>query len=232
MPLQLLNLGTIVPRVISRMFFTRTPRGISGFVARAEVEFSLLSLLYRLCGVERPTSDQLRRRVSTGDSHLRHHSAIQRHPASHLDIWCDLLRSWICGLQVQIALRWVSSPRLLLGVSLYSRRYTTPVFYKPYESRGQAWPITFNRLVWGVIIFQVFMIGIFTLSAPNKRGIVLPTLMTPLLLFTGWWAWYMDKKFTPLSQHVSLEAVCEVQRGETDEISRLRDGELVSSSHT
>lgn len=29
MPLQLLNLGTIVPRMISRMFFTRTPRGQS-----------------------------------------------------------------------------------------------------------------------------------------------------------------------------------------------------------
>lgn len=103
-----------------------------------------------------------------------------------------------------------------------------PVFYKPYESRGQAWPITFNRLVWGVIMFQIFMIGIFSLS----KSVVLSILMVPVLAFTIWWAWYMDTVFTPLSQFTNLDSVYEVQRGETDEMSRLTDGEPVSSSHT
>lgn len=102
------------------------------------------------------------------------------------------------------------------------------VFYKPYESHGQAWPITFNRLVWGVIIFQVFMIGVFSLS----KSFVLSSLMVPMLIFTVWWAWYMDTRFTPLSQFINLDSVYEVQRGETDEMSRLGDGEAVSSSHT
>jgi hypothetical protein len=38
------------------------------------------------------------------------------------------------------------------------------VFYKPYESQGQAWGITFTRLIWGVIMFLVFMTGIFALK--------------------------------------------------------------------
>ena len=33
------------------------------------------------------------------------------------------------------------------------------VFYKPYESAGQAWPITFTRLLLGVIIFQVRLLS-------------------------------------------------------------------------
>lgn len=102
------------------------------------------------------------------------------------------------------------------------------VFYKPYESRGQAWPITFNRLVLGVILFQIFMAGVFSLS----QSFSLSALMAPLLGFTVWWAWYMDKEFTPLSQYVNLDSVFEVQRGGVDEIGRLQEGERVSSSHT
>lgn len=38
------------------------------------------------------------------------------------------------------------------------------VFYKPYESSGQAWPITFSQLLLGVVLFQLFMTGLFTLQ--------------------------------------------------------------------
>lgn len=101
------------------------------------------------------------------------------------------------------------------------------VFYKPYESQGQAWPITFVRLMWGVTIFQVLMTGIFTL----RQSWVLASLMAPLLVFTVYWTWYMDSSFGPLSSFVSLSSVCEVQRGEdTDETTRLRNGHPVSWS--
>lgn len=125
--------------------------------------------------------------------------------------------------------------KLLFGMSLDCHhmirtilQYPRVVFYKPYESRGQAWPITFNRLLWGVIIFQVFMIGVFTLS----NSFILSSLMGPMLFFTVWWAWYMGKRFTPQSRYINLDSVYEVQRGETDEMSRLGEGEVVSSSHT
>lgn len=101
------------------------------------------------------------------------------------------------------------------------------VFYKPYESQGQAWPITFTRLIWGVMIFQIFMLGIFTL----RKAYILATLVSPLLAATVLWSWYTDKTYRPLSKHVSLSSVFEVQRGEESaEVVRLRAGHPVTWS--
>jgi len=101
------------------------------------------------------------------------------------------------------------------------------VFYKPYESQGQAWPITFIRLIWGVVIFLLFMIGIFTL----RKNIILSLLLVPLLMGTLVWSWYVDKALKPLSKYVALSSVFEVQRGEeTADVMRLRTGHPVTWS--
>jgi calcium permeable stress-gated cation channel len=101
------------------------------------------------------------------------------------------------------------------------------VFYKPYESRGQAWPITFNRLIWGVVIFLLFMIGIFTL----RKSYILSSLLVPLLVGTVAWSWYINQSLAPLSKYVSLSSVFEVQRGEeTADVVRLRAGHPVTWS--
>ena len=101
------------------------------------------------------------------------------------------------------------------------------VFYKPYESQGQAWPITFIRLIWGVVIFLLFMIGIFTL----RKSYVLSSLLVPLLIGTVVWSWYVDKSLKPLSKYVSLSSVFEVQRGEeTADVHQLRAGHPVTWS--
>ena len=101
------------------------------------------------------------------------------------------------------------------------------VFFKPYESQGQAWPITFTRLIWGVIIFLVFMLGNFILN----RSFILSSLVTPLIAGTVAWSWYIDSSFKPLSKFVSLSSVFEVQRGEeTEDVQRLRAGHPVTWS--
>lgn len=101
------------------------------------------------------------------------------------------------------------------------------VFYKPYESQGQAWPITFTRLIWGIVIFIVFMIGIFLL----KSAFIIASLLAPLLVGTVLWSWYIDKQFRPLSKYVSLSSVSEVQRGEDSaDVLRLRVGHPVTWS--
>ena len=101
------------------------------------------------------------------------------------------------------------------------------MFYKPYESQGQAWPITFARLIWGVAIYLVFMSGIFIL----KKSYILSSLLVPLLGLTVVWAWKTNKVFRPLSKFVSLSAVFEVQRGEdTADVLRLRTGHPVTWS--
>ncbi|KAI0073303.1 DUF221-domain-containing protein [Panus rudis PR-1116 ss-1] len=102
------------------------------------------------------------------------------------------------------------------------------VFYKPYESQGQAWPITFVRLIWGVVIFSVFMTGIVILRKSR-----ISSLLAPLLGGTILWSWYTYKNFTPLSKYVDLSSVCEVQRGEdTADVVRLRSGHSVTCDET
>lgn len=77
------------------------------------------------------------------------------------------------------------------------------------------------------MIFQIFMTGIFTLN----KSYILSSLMTPLIAFTMYWGWTMDRTFQPLSSFVSLSSVYEVQRGEdSEDVARLRAGHPVTSS--
>lgn len=81
--------------------------------------------------------------------------------------------------------------------------------------------------MWGVVIFQVLMAGIFTL----RQSFILASLTAPLVMFTVYWTWWMDANFASLSNFVALSSVCEVQRGEdTSETARLRNGHPVSRS--
>ncbi|KAJ7083663.1 hypothetical protein B0H15DRAFT_850317 [Mycena belliarum] len=110
------------------------------------------------------------------------------------------------------------------------------VFYKPYESQGQAWPLTFVRLIWGVMIFLIFMTGFFLLQntyASSKLSYVITTMLAPLLVGTVLWSWYIEKALKPLSDFVSLSSVNEVERGEdTAEVLRLRAGHPVTWSQS
>jgi hypothetical protein len=126
----------------------------------------------------------------------------------------------------------ISTSYCLVGHFLISNRQSflnthNSVFYKPYESQGQAWPITFVRLIWGVVIFLIFMTGIFLL----KQSFILATLVVPLLAGTVLWSWHISKTLGPLSTFVSLSSVFEVQRGEeTADVVRLRAGHPVTWS--
>nr|ODN96882.1 membrane protein [Cryptococcus depauperatus CBS 7855] len=84
------------------------------------------------------------------------------------------------------------------------------VYFKPYESNGEAWRITFARTLWALIIFQLFMTGLFSLRLYYYASIA----MLPLISYTLWKSWVMWRDFGPLSKHLAASSVCEVQRGE------------------
>lgn len=99
------------------------------------------------------------------------------------------------------------------------------VFYKPYESQGQAWPITFVRLMWAVLIFLVFMTGIFLLRGSFVAAGFLGALLGGAVI----WGWYIYRLFKPLSKFVGLNSVCEVQRGEeAADLTKLKAGHPVT----
>ncbi|WRT64883.1 uncharacterized protein IL334_001819 [Kwoniella shivajii] len=84
------------------------------------------------------------------------------------------------------------------------------IYFKPYESNGEAWRITFARTLWALILFQLFMTGLFSL----RQFFWASGVMVPLILYTLWWSWTMYRDFGPLSQFLALSSVCEVKRGE------------------
>ncbi|THH04916.1 hypothetical protein EW145_g5182 [Phellinidium pouzarii] len=187
MPLQLLNLGVIIPRIIFRIFITRTPRDFAELNAPPMINYGVV------------------------------------YPQAILIFVVTLLYSVI---QPTILI----FGALYFGIGYLVYKYKLLfVFYKPYESQGQAWPITFTRLIWGIIIFQVFMTGIFLL----KNSFVLSSLMVPLLFGTFVWSVYTANAFRPLSDYVNLSSVFEVQRGEeTAEVLRMRAGHPVTWSQS
>ncbi|KAG5736119.1 hypothetical protein E4T56_gene6267 [Termitomyces sp. T112] len=187
MPLQLLNLGVIIPRMVFRMFSTRTPRDFAELNAPPMINYGVV------------------------------------YPQAILMFVITLLYSVVQPLIVVFG-------ALYFGIGYVVYKYKLLfVFYKPYESQGQAWPITFIRLIWGVVIFQVFMIGIFTL----RQSYIISSLLAPLLIGTLVWSWYVDKSLKPLSKFVSLSSVFEVQRGEeTADVMRLKAGHPVTWSQS
>jgi hypothetical protein len=114
-----------------------------------------------------------------------------------------------------------------LSLEITHSHFAYLVFYKPYESQGQAWPLTFIRLIWAMVIFLVFMIGFFILS----QSYILSTLVVPLLIGTLYYAWNTHRSFRGLSKFVSLSSVCEVERGqEATDVVNIRRGHPVTWS--
>ncbi|KAF9044481.1 hypothetical protein BJ165DRAFT_1481442 [Panaeolus papilionaceus] len=187
MPLQLLNLGVIIPRVFYRMFLTRTPRDYAELNAPPMINYGIV------------------------------------YPQAILMFVITMLYSVVQPLILIFG-------AIYFGVGYMVYKYKLLfVFYKPYESQGQAWPITFIRLIWGIVIFQLFMIGIFTL----RKAFILSSILVPLLFATVAWGWYLDSEFGGLSKFVSLSSVFEVQRGEeTADVMRLRAGHPVTWSQS
>jgi hypothetical protein len=67
MPLQLLNLGIIIPRVFYRLLITRTPRGNWAFLFTCYIRPKCSN---RFRGAERPSCDKLRHRISSGNPNI------------------------------------------------------------------------------------------------------------------------------------------------------------------
>jgi hypothetical protein len=95
MPLQLLNLGVIVPRLFYLFFLTRTPRGMF-----------LPCMLYkvdadnggRLRGIERASNDQLWGCLPASNTYVCDHPALQCGLSPHRRLRLDLFWYGLCRL--------------------------------------------------------------------------------------------------------------------------------------
>ncbi|KAF9173666.1 hypothetical protein BGX20_002502 [Mortierella sp. AD010] len=95
---------------------------------------------------------------------------------------------------------------LIFGVIYFALAYLVfkyqllYVYFHPYESGGQMWPMVYSRMTLGLLIFQLTMLGFFMLNHAYIFGILLAPL--PVGTFYFWhWTTYTYKstaKFMPL----------------------------------
>lgn len=98
---------------------------------------------------------------------------------------------------------------LLFGTLYFSIGYFTfkhMLLYamdQPQHATGGAWQIICNRIVIGLIVFEVVMVGqIASLSA-----FVQSVAVMPLIPFSIWYSYYFKRRFVPLMKYIALRAI-------------------------
>lgn len=73
----------------------------------------------------------------------------------------------------------------------------------PQHSTGRAWPMICNRVVTGLIVFQIVMVGFLALRTALTRS----TLVIPSIIGTIWFNIYFQKTYLPLMKYISLRSI-------------------------
>ena len=77
------------------------------------------------------------------------------------------------------------------------------VFDRPYDSHGHAWPLAVRRCIWAVVLFQVFQLSLFSV----RKQVLNSLLIVPLIGYTIWFAFHVQKTFLPLTSFVNLHDI-------------------------
>lgn len=90
----------------------------------------------------------------------------------------------------------------MLGYFVYKYQLIFSYVHAPH-STGKVWPMIFRRLIFGIVIFQLFMCGTLALEG----AILLSVLCTPLFLVTLVVAWNFERFYVPLHSFIALRAI-------------------------
>ena len=90
----------------------------------------------------------------------------------------------------------------LVGAFIYKYQLLYAMDHRQH-STGGAWPIICNRIVLGLVVFQLAMAGILGLSLAIKRAI----LIVPLIAFTIWFIVFYQKTYEPLMKFIAIRSL-------------------------
>lgn len=71
------------------------------------------------------------------------------------------------------------------------------------HSTGRAWPIICNRIVLGLVVFQLAMAGILGLNLALYRA----ALIVPLIAFSIWFIVYYQRTYEPLMKYIAIRSL-------------------------
>ena len=90
----------------------------------------------------------------------------------------------------------------LLGGFIYKYQLLYAMDHRQH-STGKAWPIICNRIVLGLVVFQLTMAGILGLSQAWKRAV----LIVPLIVFTIWFTVFYQRTYEPLMKFIAIRSL-------------------------
>ncbi|KAE8222844.1 hypothetical protein CF319_g4024 [Tilletia indica] len=93
------------------------------------------------------------------------------------------------------------------GAYLVNKYKLIFVFYKSYESKGQAFPLSAQRMIFSLLLFQVFQFSLFSV----RKQFIFSTLILPLLFGTFWYGRHLTRTFEPLSEYINLQSIREME---------------------
>ena len=73
----------------------------------------------------------------------------------------------------------------------------------PQHATGGAWPMACQRILLGLVIFQLVIAGIIAL----KNQFTAAALVVPLIPFTVWYSFYYGRTFEPLMKYIALRSI-------------------------
>ena len=71
------------------------------------------------------------------------------------------------------------------------------------HSTGRAWPMICNRVIIGLVVFQIAMIGVLSLRTAFFRSV----LLVPLLVGTIWFSFFFRRTYQPLMKFIALRSI-------------------------
>ncbi|KAG9258867.1 cefP protein [Emericellopsis atlantica] len=98
---------------------------------------------------------------------------------------------------------------LIFGIIYFVLGYFTfkyMVMYamdQPQHATGGAWRIICYRIMIGLIIFEIVMVG----QIAAESAFVQSIFILPLIPFTIWYSYYFKKRYEPLTKYIALRAI-------------------------
>jgi hypothetical protein len=89
------------------------------------------------------------------------------------------------------------------------------------HSTGQSWIMICDRIIVGLIIFQVTVAGQLALRSAVKRSLGI----IPLVLITLWFTRVYGKSYKPLMTYIALRSIRKAEHGDPDAAARRYENE-------
>lgn len=90
----------------------------------------------------------------------------------------------------------------IIGYFVYKYQLLYACVHPPH-STGKVWPLIFRRVILGILLFQITMVGILVL----QLAYICAFFLVPLPIITLSWLWNYQKSYIPLSIFIALRSI-------------------------